>query len=273
MKKLLALTLALCMLLFALSACGGKTKTGEIYGSEPSPSADAGDRLPDFTVETADGGSFTLSQALATHKLVLIKLWATWCGYCGMDFVSLNEVYADYADRVAVIALSIEPTDTPEKILAYARSNGYDYPMASAIGTGLESYADDGVPVSILVDRDLEPVSVGLGAKPNGQAFATLFDAYLNASPEKAEPVDYAAFCVDESGAGVAGCTVTFCNGALCVPVITDENGAAEYSGPPAEYTVKVAGLPDGRQVSGDAEKWVGPAAAAVIFVVTEAQA
>ena len=49
--------------------------------------------LPDFSAKTADGGVFTLSEALKDHELVLINLWATWCPPCNMEFPFLQKAY------------------------------------------------------------------------------------------------------------------------------------------------------------------------------------
>ena len=63
-----------------------------------------GKPLADFTAETIGGGSFTLSEALKEKELVIINLWATWCGPCGMEFPYMEEVYEQYQDRVEIIA-------------------------------------------------------------------------------------------------------------------------------------------------------------------------
>ena len=96
--------------------------------------------LADFTVETIDGGSFTLSEALGEKELVIINLWATWCPPCAMEFPYLQEAFEQYEDRVAVIALSLDPSDTPEMLKAYAEARGLTFPVGSDSGIGLAKY-------------------------------------------------------------------------------------------------------------------------------------
>ena len=51
-----------------------------------------GQTLPDFTVIKYDGATFTLSESLKTHELVLINFWATWYGPC-LSGASLEAVW------------------------------------------------------------------------------------------------------------------------------------------------------------------------------------
>lgn len=139
-----------------------------------------GQPLNDFTVETIDGGAFTLSEALADKDMVLINLWATWCPPCEMEFPYLEEAYEQYSDRVAVIALSIEPTDTPEKLRDYADSHGLTFPVGSDSQTNLFSLFNTGaIPTSFVVDRFGSIALVEAGAQSSVTAFTALFDYFL----------------------------------------------------------------------------------------------
>lgn len=164
----------LFLLVFVLCApsLGAKAATpGAEYLGRP---------LPDFTVDTVDGGTFTLSQALKEKQLVLINLWATWCGWCTYEFPALEEAYEQYRDRVEVIALSVEMTDTPEMIRDYVETNGLTFPVGSDTGVGLSSiFAGSGIPVTIVVDRFGSVAFIEVGALLADGAFSRLFDAFL----------------------------------------------------------------------------------------------
>ena len=66
-------------LMLALTLC----LTSAAWAESPA-AGHLGEVLPDFTVDTIDGGTFTLSEALAEKDMVLINLWASWCGPCAM---------------------------------------------------------------------------------------------------------------------------------------------------------------------------------------------
>ena len=104
MKKSLISIFMMLGLLLGFAVCAAEEEAEFPFGQP----------FEDFTVETIDGGSFTLSEALKDKDLVLINLWATWCGPCRMEFPYMQQAYEQYSDRIAIIALSVEPEDTVE---------------------------------------------------------------------------------------------------------------------------------------------------------------
>ena len=167
MKKLLVMALAVAMLATACAA--GLAE--DILGGP----------LEDFTVETIDGGTFSLSGALEDHDMVLINLWASWCPPCEMEFPYLQQAYEKYSDRVAVVALSIEPKDTPEVLTEYAESHGMTFPVGSDSDLVLaETFKVMYIPTSVVVDRFGNVAFLDAGAQTSADAFEALFDYFLD---------------------------------------------------------------------------------------------
>ena len=167
MKKLLAFLLTLSLLCASALA--------------EAPAEYLGKPLKDFTVQTIDGGTFTLSEALKDHDMVLINLWASWCGPCAMEFPYLEEAYARYSDRVAVIALSIEPTDTPEVLKSFAQEHGMTFPVGSDTQTGLaDTFSVMYIPTSVVVDRFGNVALAENGTQTGTARFTALFDYFLS---------------------------------------------------------------------------------------------
>ena len=157
MKRILTL-LVLLLSLFCLSAAA---ETRE---------------MEDFTVQTLDG-SFHLSEVLQEKKMVLINFFATWCGPCKMEFPYMEEAYKQYADSVAVLALSVEPNDTMDALRTYAEDLGLTFSVGSDSAVGLSSQFDtSGIPVSVVVDRFGQIVLEEVGAKTSTDDFLHLFD-------------------------------------------------------------------------------------------------
>jgi thiol-disulfide isomerase/thioredoxin/Leucine-rich repeat (LRR) protein len=68
-----------------------------------------GQRAPDFTVVTLDGGAFKLSEQRG--KVVLLYLWATWCGPCVRETPARKEFEKEMAakyDRFEMLSLSVD---------------------------------------------------------------------------------------------------------------------------------------------------------------------
>ena len=136
---------ALILLLLALALCfSASAESAEILGQP----------FPDFTTADTQGNIFTLSEALKNYEAVLINIWATWCPPCRAEMPFFNEVYEQYGDRVAFIALSCEETDTMEKIEAFRQENGLSFPMGRDEGSSLFGYLSGAaIPQTVIVDR------------------------------------------------------------------------------------------------------------------------
>ena len=172
MKKLTTIALVL-MLVFTLA----------VSGAQADPEAMYGKTFPDFSVKAIDGSTFTLSESLKTHDLVLINFWATWCGPCRMEFPYLQEAWKKYADRIDVIALSVERTDTAKVLKNFAEKNGLTFPIGRDEAKLLDKMRGTAIPTTLIIDRDGKVVYVEVGAKMSTEEFTELFDSLLNEVP------------------------------------------------------------------------------------------
>ena len=214
------------------------------------PEAWQGRTLNDFTVTTIDGSTFTLSESLQTHDLVLINLWATWCGPCRGEFPHLEAAWEQYGDRVDVIALSIEPDDTADVLKSFAAEYGLRFAVGrdeTDIFSAVEGYA---IPTTLIVNRDRMIVAVEIGSKSSVEEFTALFDELLSqygTAPAAAAPAG--GPCIlhfqDPWGNPIQGVTVAFCNGEY-TPVDTGADGTVAFDGSPSEYHVHLLAVPDG---------------------------
>ncbi len=166
-RQMTVLLLILCLAMSLACAEGAETSQQDIV-------------LKDFTVATADGGTFTLSEALKEKDLALINLWATWCGPCEAEFPFLQQAWEAYQDRVAVVALSVDPRDTAKIIGAYGRERGLSFPMGNDAETGLaDLFQVMFIPTTVIVDKTGKVLLTEVGTKTSVEAFTTMFDQLL----------------------------------------------------------------------------------------------
>ena len=226
----------------AQSAAAQSTETQSEEAKDKAPEASY---MEDFTVETIDGSTFTLSEALKDHDLVLINLWATWCPPCEFEFPFLQEAWEQDTDKVAVIALSVEPQDTLEDLKAYAQERDLTFPMGLVGDTGLESYASQGTPTSVLVGSDRKILASEVGAQSSVDDFLAFFDGHTgeNYNPEECT---YTVYAEDEEQDPVADVTFGFCTDTACRYVTTDEDGKAVFKGEPTKYHIQIIDAPEG---------------------------
>ena len=142
MKKIVSVLLAL--LLLAGLSC---TAFAAQDGIQP------GDPMPDFTVTLCDGTSATLSELLKENELVVLNVFATWCGPCKLEFPEMDRVYQANRDRMVILSVSGDPADTAEMIAAYKEENALSFPMGMA-GDALDFLDVTAYPTTVFIDRD-----------------------------------------------------------------------------------------------------------------------
>ncbi len=138
-----------------------------------------GDQIEDFTVTTCDGKTFTLSEVLKEKEMVLINIWATWCGPCRREFPYMEQAYEQYADKVEIIALSCEPTDTDDVLTEFAAEMGLTFCLSQDTTEFAAKFGVTSIPTSIVVDRFGTICFIEAGSMPDADSFARLFDAFL----------------------------------------------------------------------------------------------
>lgn len=100
-----------------LSACSGRDEAAQ--GNAPA-------ERPRVRLATVA----QIKQAVERHKgrVVLLDIWATWCGPCRAQFPNLSKWLDKYgAEKIAVVALSIdEPDDLQSKVIPFLASQQTD---------------------------------------------------------------------------------------------------------------------------------------------------
>ena len=83
---------------------------------------------PDFTAQTRDGTTVTLSDFTANGGTpVVLNFWATWCPPCRVEMPHFEAAAELYGDDVAV--LGVNQAESVETIATYAGDHGLTYPL------------------------------------------------------------------------------------------------------------------------------------------------
>ncbi len=171
MKKYICYVLALAILLCLVPVSHAQT----VY--------QVGSQMMDFTIETHDGKTISLYETLKEKDLVLINIWASWCGPCRNEFPYMEQAYQAYSDRVEIIAVSCEPTDTNASIGEFAKELGLTFPMGKDTANLANLFQAQYIPTSVIVSKTGRVEYIESRSMTSVYEFTGLFDAFLQRKP------------------------------------------------------------------------------------------
>jgi peroxiredoxin len=106
----------------------------------------------DLTLKDMNGNAVRLADYKG--KVILLNVWATWCGPCELEIPELVETYAKYKSR-GVVVLGVSLDDTAEMLRDYAPKKQMNYPLLLMQDDFDEAYGPIlGVPVTFFIGRD-----------------------------------------------------------------------------------------------------------------------
>jgi peroxiredoxin len=108
---------------------------------------------PEFTINSIDGESYTLSGFRG--KAVLVNLWATWCPPCRAEMPAIERIHQEFKDQ-GFIVLGINTTnqDDPAAIPAFLDQYNITFPiLLDESGSVSALYQLRSLPSSYFIDR------------------------------------------------------------------------------------------------------------------------
>lgn len=159
MMKRLALPLALLLVLAAgckrEQAATATTATDAQPSGAPAAEAgtEVGSRMPEYSAMWLDGSKFELMKH--RDKVVLLNVWATWCGPCRYEIPELQEIHERYAPRgFEVIGVSVDESGV-EAVREFVNENEMRYPVALDPEGKIANLLQTSVlPTTVLIDRN-----------------------------------------------------------------------------------------------------------------------
>ncbi|HXJ85756.1 MAG TPA: TlpA disulfide reductase family protein [Candidatus Binatia bacterium] len=112
-----------------------------------------GTPAPDFTLESLDGKTVSLSEFKG--KAVLVNFWATWCGPCKIETPWLVELQNEYGSQgLQIVGVAMDDSGKDE-IARFAKEMGMNYPVLLGKEAVGEAYGGvPALPESFFVGRD-----------------------------------------------------------------------------------------------------------------------
>jgi cytochrome c biogenesis protein CcmG, thiol:disulfide interchange protein DsbE len=160
---------------------GGKEQPAQATtsGSEGGGITDVGSTMPEYSALGLDGSKFDL--AAKRDKVVLLNVWATWCGPCRYEIPELQVIHDRYAAKgFEVIGVSVDESGI-ESVKQFVDENKMRYPVVLDAEGKLANLLQTSVlPTSIIVDRSGKVVWKKFGAiMPNDQELEKAIESAL----------------------------------------------------------------------------------------------
>lgn len=146
LRRLFALTLAGTLLLLMPLLVVAVLVARDGGEASPSPVAEA---ARPFDLPGLDGGRVT--QAAFSGRVVVVNVWASWCGPCRDEAPVLSRMAREAVDATFFGMVSL---DEPRLARAFARSQGLDYVHAVDDGTFARAHAVTVLPTTLVFAAD-----------------------------------------------------------------------------------------------------------------------
>jgi len=141
-------------LLFGLAA-GGAAAQG---------ASDASSAFPDLEFAGADGSAVRLSELKG--NVVLLNVWATWCGPCRMELPIVQKMYDRYSDRNFVV-LAVNIDADRRRIEPFLKKYNLSLPVYYAAPEEASAMTAMGIPSTFILGPDRALIDRAVGYSPD----------------------------------------------------------------------------------------------------------
>lgn len=135
-----------------------------------------GERAPNFELTSYEGETYNLRDLRG--QIVVVNLWASWCGPCHEEAEDLQQIHEDYSAN-DVLMIGVNWLDIDSEALDFIDFYGITYPNAPDLGEAFyEAYNIQGPPETFIIGRDgiIEATFIG---GTNYEAIATILNDML----------------------------------------------------------------------------------------------
>lgn len=129
----------------------------------PAPADEKNQVFPDLEFAGAEGGSVRLSQLKG--NVVLLNVWATWCGPCRMELPIVQRMYDRYSDRNFVV-LAVNVDADRKRVEPFMKRYNISLPIYFAAPEDAGQMTAFGIPTTFILAADRTLIDQAVGFSP-----------------------------------------------------------------------------------------------------------
>jgi thiol-disulfide isomerase/thioredoxin len=120
--------------------------------------------FPDLEFVGQEGGSVRLSELKG--NVVLVNVWATWCGPCKLELPVVQRIYDSYSDRnFVVVAVNVDADR--KRVPPFMKQFNISVPVYYAAPEDAGPLTARGIPSTFLLATDRTVLDSQVGYAPN----------------------------------------------------------------------------------------------------------
>ena len=156
--------------IFILSALMTFLFAGNLFAQQDQGNSvkelEKGDPIPEFVLESSVYGNLQTSDL--EGKVVLVSLFATWCGPCQVELADVQKhLWPKYKDNKEFKLIVIGREHTDEELSKYNEKKGFTFPLyPDPERKAYSKFAQSTIPRAYLFGKDGKLIHSSVGYKP-----------------------------------------------------------------------------------------------------------
>jgi peroxiredoxin len=212
-----------------------------------------GQQAPDFALPLTDGSEAKLSELLKDKEVVVLNIFASWCGPCEKEFPDMEKTYQKYKDKMEIVAVSGDLVlDEMEDMVKYKEEHNLSF-LIGMKNESIDSLKVGGFPTTYIIDRNGRIVFSQSSAFLHEGDFEKVVTSLMGDDYEGKQVALYNFYVTNKDKDRVSGIEIRLYNDTVDETITTGEDGIASYFTQDAQdLKIEILNLPDGYTSNAD---------------------